>query len=63
MIEQRDDVAAAAKHAKNEHILFLEAVDDDVLTHRKAPQAGTQVLVSGTPYIGWDGWREERSGR
>ena len=55
MPESRVNVAAAAKHAKNDHVLFLKAVDDDVFTHGEAPQAGAQVLVAGTPYIGMAG--------
>ena len=52
MPEQRLNVTAAAKHAKNEHVLFPKAVDDEVLTHGEASQAGAQVLLAGTSYIG-----------
>ena len=61
MPEQRLDVTAAAKHAKNEHVLFLKAVDDEVLTHGEASQAGAQVPPRGH-VLYWDGWQEERSG-
>jgi hypothetical protein len=53
--EERFGVPAAAQHAKNQYVSVLDPVDDDVLANRKAPQAGTQVLVASAPDIGMVG--------
>ncbi len=60
MPEQRVKVAAATKHAKDQHVLPLDAVYDDVLAYGKGPQAGTQVLVACTANVGMAG-EEEKS--
>ena len=42
MPQHRDDVAAAVHDMQNEHhIVFHDAVDDDVIISREAAQAGT----------------------
>jgi hypothetical protein len=46
------NVPTAAQDAKNQHIFVLETVDDDVLTHRKAPEARAQVVVSAATDVG-----------
>jgi hypothetical protein len=41
MLKQCGNVTAAAENSQNQHVLVLDAVDDDVLAYRKALQAGT----------------------
>ena len=62
MPEQSGNVTAAAKHAKDQHVFVLDAVDDDVLAYGKAAQAGTQVLVACTADIGMCGEKEQSIG-
>jgi hypothetical protein len=62
MSEQRRDVPAAAQHSKNHDTVAVYAVDDDVIADRKAPESRTQVVISGTPYVGMAGKKKEPIG-
>jgi hypothetical protein len=57
--KERLNVPTAAQDAKNQHIFVLETVDDDVLTHRKAPEARAQIVVSAATDVGIIGNQEK----
>jgi hypothetical protein len=40
MVEKGVDVSASVQDVENHHIVVLDAVDDDILHHRKTSQAG-----------------------
>jgi hypothetical protein len=46
------NVPTAAQDAKNQNIFVLETVDDEVFTHRKAPEARAQIVVSAATDVG-----------
>jgi hypothetical protein len=46
--EERLNIAPAMHHAKNQCVLVLQTVNDDVLPNRKAPQAGAKVNIAGS---------------
>jgi hypothetical protein len=57
--EQGCNVPAATQHTKNHHVLVFDAIEDDVLADGKAPQAGAQIFVAGTPQIRISGEKKE----
>jgi hypothetical protein len=58
--EKSGDVTAAAKHAKNQHVVALDAINDDVFALREssAGRSGDPRRVRGRY---WDDWREEKT--
>ena len=46
-------------HSKNEHVLVLSKVDDDILTNRKAPQANAKIIVAGASQV-WMAPQQEK---
>jgi hypothetical protein len=44
-------IPAAVHHAKNEHLLILHKVDDDILTDRKTTQANAKIVVARTSQV------------
>jgi len=48
VVKQCLNVAAPAHDVKNEHVLAMDTVDDDILSDRKASQGGTQIIVART---------------
>jgi hypothetical protein len=36
------NIAVAVNHVKNQHVHLINAIDDDILTHRKASQSEPQ---------------------
>jgi hypothetical protein len=48
VVKQCLNIAAPAHDVKDEHVLAMDTVDDDVLSDRKASQGGTQIIVART---------------
>ena len=46
LTQQGLDIPSAPENIKNQHVLVLDAIDDDILAHGKTAQAGTQILVA-----------------
>jgi hypothetical protein len=46
LAENRFDVPAATQHAKNHDVVVLNAIDDDVFAHGKAPDSGAQIVIA-----------------
>ena len=46
--KQRLNIPTSTQHAKNQNVFVPNTVDDDVLTHRKAPQAMASVVAATT---------------
>jgi hypothetical protein len=42
------NITVAVQHVKNQHINFINAIDDDVLTDRKTSQSGPQIVSEAT---------------
>lgn len=50
-MQQRVDVLAASDDLQDQHVVTFGAVDDDVFTHGKGSQAGTQISISTAPHL------------
>jgi len=50
--EKRLQVAAAMHDAKDQRVLFLDIVNDDILPHGHAAASGAEIFVAGTSDIG-----------
>jgi hypothetical protein len=60
--EQRFDITPAMCHAKNQHVLILETMDDDVLASGKTPRTKTKVVVPGSAQVGMAGKKQKTVG-
>jgi hypothetical protein len=59
VVEKGLQVAAAMDDAKDKHVLVLNTVDDDILTHRHAAASGAEIVIAGTSDIGEAGKHEK----
>lgn len=48
MVKQCLNIAAPAHDVKNEHVLAMDTVDNDILSDWKTSQAATQIIVART---------------
>jgi hypothetical protein len=55
MPEKRFNVTAGADHIKNQHVLTLNAIDDDILARKKTSQARAQILIAAASDVGITG--------
>ena len=61
MTERRFNITAAVHHVKNQHVFAINTVDDDILAHGKASQAGAQIVAEST-YVGMIAEKKETVG-
>jgi hypothetical protein len=47
MTEQRLNLTTAVRHAKNQNVLILDAINYDVLANWKTSRANAKVVVTG----------------
>jgi plasmid stabilization system protein ParE len=59
MAEQRFNIAATVRHAKNEHVRVLNAINDDVLANRETPGTRAKVIIAGSARVGMTGKKEK----
>lgn len=62
MPEQGFNIAATMRHVQNQHVVVLNAVNDDVFAHRKSSQTRAQVLVAAASEIGVAGKKKKTFG-
>jgi len=55
MPEQCFDVTIAAQHVQDQNVLTFNAVKNDVLSHGKTAQTGTQVFIASASKVGMGG--------
>jgi hypothetical protein len=48
LLEYGSNVAAAVDHVENQNIITLDAVKDNVVTHRNATQSDPQIVAPTT---------------
>src|SRR5713101_4154034 len=49
--EQGFSITSPMDHTKDENVLSLDAVHDDIVANSNAPRAGAEILVAGAPEV------------
>jgi hypothetical protein len=58
-LQQGFGIAGGGHHMQDEHVVALDAVDDEVPADGKTPQAGAQVVVTRAAHVWMAGEQKE----